>query len=132
LQGSRGFEESILCSSSQDLFYLPPGPIPDNPSELLASANLERAIQEMADLFDWIIFDSPPVLTVADTMRMASLCDGVLMVVLANKSPAKMVQKAIQMVGKSHLCGIVMNRVQKTPSSRYYYHYYAEDGHRVK
>jgi len=86
----------------------------------------------MVELFDWIIIDSPPVLTIADTMRMASLCDAVLLVVLANKSPANMVQKAIQMIGKSHICGIVMNRVQRTRSSRYYYHYYAEDGHRMK
>ena len=63
---------------------------------------------------------------------MATLCDSVLMVVLANKSPAKLVQKAIQMVGKSHICGTVLNRVPITGSSHYYYHYYAENGYRVK
>jgi capsular exopolysaccharide synthesis family protein len=132
LQGSHKLEDVFLCSSNDGFFYLPAGPTPGNPSELLASYNLERAIQEISALFDWIIIDSPPVLTIADSMRMATLCDSVLMVVLANKTPSKLIQKAIQMVGKSHICGTVLNRVPIAGSSHYYYHYYTENGYRVK
>jgi capsular exopolysaccharide synthesis family protein len=125
LQRTHALEESLLKASGMDLFFLPSGRVPDNPSELLASENLERIIQEASVLFDWIIVDSPPVLNIADSTRLAPLCDTVVLVVHANKTPAKLIQKTIQMVGKSAICGIVMNRAKIHSTSRYYYKYYS-------
>jgi Mrp family chromosome partitioning ATPase len=107
-----------------ELYYLPPGEIPQNPSELLASSNLEQVIRETADLFDWVIIDSPPVLNVADPAHLAPLCDTVLLIVRANKTPAKLIQKAIETIGRNHICGILMNRMNLKRTSRYYYKYY--------
>jgi protein-tyrosine kinase len=125
LKRTHTLEESLLKSSSINLFFLPAGKVPDNPSELLASENLDRIIHETSELFDWIIIDSPPVLNIADSTRLAPLCDTVILVVHANKTPAKFVQKSIQMMGKSAICGIVMNRMKIHPTSRYYYKYYS-------
>jgi len=86
---------------------------------------LEQAIQEMVEQFDWIIIDSPPILNIADPMRLAPLCDTVLMVVRASETPVKMIQKSVQILGKNLICGIVMNRMQTSTASRYYYHYYS-------
>ncbi len=132
LAGSMSLEEALLSSSTMDFFFLPAGPEAANPSELLASNNLERVIQQVNQLFDWVVVDSPPVLTLADPSRLAPLCDAVLMVVQANKTPSKLILKAVQMVGRDLVCGVVMNRVLNLQSSRYYRHYYKGDGLRKK
>jgi capsular exopolysaccharide synthesis family protein len=124
LQRTHKLKESLLKLSGMDLFYLPTGEIPQNPSELLSSDNLERIIKETVELFDWVIIDSPPVLNVADPAHLAPLCDEVLMVIHANKTPAKLIQKAIETIGKNHICGILMNRAHTSHTSRYYYKYY--------
>jgi capsular exopolysaccharide synthesis family protein len=128
LQGTKCLEETLLSSSSMDFFFLPAGEEPDNPSELLASANLDQTFKRMTELFDWIVVDSTPVLTLADPARLATLCDGVLMVVHANKTSAKMAQKAIQMIGKELVLGVILNRVKHMNPSRYYHHYYSDTG----
>jgi protein-tyrosine kinase len=125
LQHTGSLEEALLKSSGIDLFFLPSGKAPENPSELLASDNLERILQVSAELFDWVVIDSPPVLNIADSTRLAPLCDTVILVVHANQTPAKLVQKSIQMMGKDSICGIVMNRTKLHPTSRYYYKYYS-------
>jgi protein-tyrosine kinase len=130
LQHTGTLEEALLKSTSMDLFFLPSGKAPENPSELLASDNLDRILQVSAELFDWIVVDSPPVLNIADSTRLAPLCDTVILVVQANQTPAKLVQKSIQMMGKDSICGIVMNRTRIHPTSRYYYKYYSSKNER--
>jgi capsular exopolysaccharide synthesis family protein len=125
LQRTHKLQESLLKLSGMDLFYLPPGEIPQNPSELLASNNLERIIREAAELFDWVIIDSPPVISVADPAHLAVFCDTVLMVVHANKTPSKLIQKALETIGKNHICGILLNRTHPHVTSHYYYKYYS-------
>lgn len=132
LQKKQTWTESILRTANMGFFYLPAGQIPDNPSELLASNTLEIILHEMEEQFDWVIIDSPPILTVADPSRLAPLCNTVLFVVRANKTPAKLVEKSTQMIGKNLLCGIVLNRARNQSSSHYYYHYYSESGKRIK
>ncbi len=129
LRGDLSVDETMLRASSMDFFLLPAGEVPANPAELLASDNLERALLRMTELFDWIVFDSPPVLTVADASRLAPLCDTVVMVAQANKTSAKLIQKAIQQIGKEQICGVVMNRVRNLHSSTYYYGYYGGSRH---
>ncbi len=130
LQHTHKLDESLLKSSGMDLFLLPSGQIPDNPSELLSSERLDQIIRETAELFDWIVIDSPPILNIADSARLAPLCDAVVMVVHANKTPAKLIQKSIQMIGKGSICGVVLNRTKMHPTSHYYYKYYSSKSDR--
>lgn len=132
LQGTLKLQEALLRSSGLELFYLPAGQVPANPSELLASDSLEQIIANTAELFDWVIIDSPPVLNFSDSTRLASLCDSVVVVVAANGTPAKMVHKSLEMLGKNMVCGIVMNKLQNLRTTQYYYHYYSRDGKRIK
>jgi len=133
LQSTHKLSEVLLNSSSIGMSYLPAGQTPVNPSELLSSDSLDRLIRDMVGLFDWIIIDSPPVLSFADATRIASLCDTVLLVVGANSTPVKLVQKSIQMLGSNAITGIVLNRAQNLhPSRGYYYRYYSDAGQRIK
>jgi capsular exopolysaccharide synthesis family protein len=124
LQRTHTLKESLIKLSGVELFYLPPGEIPRNPSELLASNHLENLIREATPLFDWIIIDAPPVLNVADPAHLTPFCDAVLLVVRAEKTPAQLIQKAIEAIGKNRICGILFNRTRIHRKSRYYYKYY--------
>jgi polysaccharide biosynthesis transport protein len=124
LQRTHTLNEALIKLSGMEFFYLPPGEIPQNPSELLASSGLEHLLRETAQMFDWVIIDAPPVLNVADPAHLAPLCDTVLLVIRAERTPAKLIQKAIETVGKSRICGILMNRANIHRNTRYYYKYY--------
>jgi capsular exopolysaccharide synthesis family protein len=122
LQGGGIQEGALRRCSNLDFYFLPSGPVPENCSELLSSPNLEIVIKGLAGIFDWVVIDCPPVLALADAMQLSSLCDTVLLVVRANKTPSKLVLQAIQMIGRDRIGGVVMNRVRL--SSLPYYNYY--------
>lgn len=124
LQGQVSLEEAVLASTNQDLYFLPAGPVPPNPAELLSSHHVELALRSAAKFFDWVIIDSPPILPLADTSMLAPLCDTVLLVVRANATPAKLIKNAIQTIGRDKFCGVLLNRVNGLMSSTYYYYYH--------
>jgi capsular exopolysaccharide synthesis family protein len=127
LRGDKPLEESLYSSTELDFCFLPAGPIPRNPSELISSPLLESTLTRLAENFDWVVIDSPPVLGLADTPLLASHCDGVLLVVQADGTPSKLVLESIQRIGRDRICGVVMNRV-KSLSAQYYYRYYHSTG----
>ena len=91
-----------------------------NPAELLSSPNLENTLSNLAQWFDWVVVDSPPILGLADGCVLAALCDATVLVVQANKTPAKLVKDAIHRLGRDRICGVVINRYH-LHSSRYLY-----------
>lgn len=114
---------SILQRGAHDNFYLiPGGSAPPDPIELLGNGRLKGLLQRLAPLFDWIIVDSPPCVPLSDASMLSDLCDGVLMVVKAGKTPYDVAQKASALFRERHLLGVVMNHVQpQTAYSAYYY-----------
>lgn len=124
LRGESGTEYPLMKAAEGELYVLPSGPVPEDPSELLSSVYLERALKAFAHDFDWIVIDSPPVISMADATIMAPLCDAVLLVVRAEKTPSKMIKQTIQQIGQNRICGIVLNRARNLRQSRYYYEYY--------
>jgi tyrosine-protein kinase len=65
---------------------LPSGPLPPNPSELVASPRMRRLVDGLGELFDTVVLDTPPILPVADTLGLAKLVDGVIVVVRAQSA----------------------------------------------
>ncbi|MBN2062860.1 MAG: CpsD/CapB family tyrosine-protein kinase [Deltaproteobacteria bacterium] len=127
LQGNTGFFDSMLKSADSNFFFMPSGPLPQNPTELLGSDILEKTIKKATDTFDWVIIDSPPVLALSDATLLAPLCDTVLLVVRANSTPSKLIKETIEHIGREKICGIVFNRQkQKYPSTYYYKYYYGK------
>jgi len=94
-----------------------------NASELLSNGRLQKLLDRIAPLFDWVIIDSPPCLPVADASVLAGCVDGVLLVVRSNSTPSAMVQKARQELGKSNVIGVVLNAVDKSDAYGSYYAY---------
>jgi protein-tyrosine kinase len=98
-----------------------------NASELLSNGRLQKLLDRVAPLFDWVIVDSPPCLPVADASVLAGCLDGVLLVVRSKSTPSAMAQRACQELKKGNVMGVVLNAVEEIDSygahysSRYVY-----------
>jgi polysaccharide biosynthesis transport protein len=132
IMGEAGADEVIVQSKVPDLYLIPSGPIPPNPSELLGSSRMDEVIAELETRFDIILFDSPPIVAVTDAVVLSKKVDGVVLIVKAGKTTSDMVarvKKQLSDVG-SHILGSVLNDFNlKGEGYRYYYyyHYYRSD-----
>lgn len=116
--------------TTDSLSVLPAGPVPHNPSELLDSARMIEVIEDLKQRADLVIFDSPPVLSVADATILAAKMDGVLLVVdsgYTRRGTAKRAKEVLQGIG-ANLIGVVVNRAVVRAESDYYDYSYGPDG----
>lgn len=104
--------ELIVWPGIEKLTVISGGRIMNDSSELLASPRMQRLVEEMKHRYPerLIIFDLPPVLAGADALAFASLADFVLMVVLAERTSGKDVQKAVSLLPQEKVLGMVLNR----------------------
>ncbi|MGG0492169.1 CpsD/CapB family tyrosine-protein kinase [Priestia megaterium] len=116
--------QSVQETEVRDLYVLTSGPIPPNPSELLASHQMEELLKEMKQQFDMVIFDTPPILAVADAQILANQVDASILVVSSGKTEKEAALKAKEILvhAKSKLLGAVLNN-RKAESGNYYYYY---------
>lgn len=116
--------QAVQETEVRDLYVLTSGPIPPNPSELLASHQMEELLKEMKQQFDMVIFDTPPILAVADAQILANQVDASILVVSSGKTEKEAALKAKELLvhAKSKLLGAVLNN-RKADSGNYYYYY---------
>lgn len=116
--------EAIDHTEEKELFILTSGPIPPNPAELLSSKSMEQLVDEMKTNFDIVLFDTPPLLAVADPQIIANQCDGSILVVYSGKTETDQAVKAKDLLknAKSKLLGVVLNH-KKISQTNYYYYY---------
>lgn len=86
LIGRASFEDALQQWGRKQLFVLPSGRIPPNPSELLGSSAMGKVLETLTAHFDYIIIDSPPVLAVTDAAILSTRTGGALVVSAAGKS----------------------------------------------
>ncbi|MBX0313321.1 CpsD/CapB family tyrosine-protein kinase [Planococcus glaciei] len=105
---------SILPTLIDNLELLTSGPIPPNPAELLSSLSFQSMMKSLQELYELIIFDSPPMLSVTDGQILANKCDGVVLVINAGKTQKQKAQKAKEAIVASNgkLLGAVLNNFQ--------------------
>jgi capsular exopolysaccharide synthesis family protein len=106
-----------------DLDVLPSGPVPPNPSELLNSKAMEATLEELKGKYDYILFDTPPVLAVTDAQILANRCDGVVLVVTSGKTQNEGALKAKELLDNANakIIGTVLNGKEKADNTYYYY-----------
>lgn len=116
--------EAVKMCEVENLDLLTSGPIPPNPAELLSSRSMKQLLEDAYLIYDIIIFDSPPVLAVADAQILANVTEGSMLVVSSGKTEREMAMKAKEALeaAKSKLLGAVLNG-KKTSDSSYYYYY---------
>lgn len=118
--------ESIHETEVPNLYVLPSGPVPPNPSELLNSSKMDQLLKVLKEQFDIIILDVPPVNIVTDAQILASKVDGVILVVPQGIALKGAVLRARDLLKKvnANLIGAVLNRVTDAASGGYYGGYY--------
>lgn len=125
LTGSSRVEDSIQhVAELPNLDVLPSGPVPPFPTELLSSPTMQRLIARCAEQYTYVIIDSPPILSVTDSVIVARDADAVVLVVRHGKSNKHIVRRARDLLIRSGaaITGIVLNAVDV--SSPEYYGYY--------
>jgi capsular exopolysaccharide synthesis family protein len=121
LRGEADKYSMIQNGLEGNLCFIPGGSAASNPSELLLSDRMKKLLDLVTPVFDWIILDSPPALTVHDPSILADLCDGVLFVVKAGETAHQLAEKASSEFLKKNLLGVVLNRAEKDASYGGYY-----------
>lgn len=108
------------------LQVLTSGVLPPNPSELLGSQRMQQVMAELSELADMVIYDSPPVVIVADAAILAKQVAGVVMVVEVDRTRRDVVNQAIFNLrqAEANVYGVVLNQVSKKRHSYYYQGYY--------
>lgn len=104
-------------------FHLLPAGRPfENAESLLPSGLVGGLLERLSPDFDWILIDSPPVLPVTQVLALKTQADATLLVVRAGKTQREAVEEAIQILGRDHIVGIVLNGVEGF--DRAYSHFY--------
>lgn len=115
-------------------FVLPSGDIPPNPSELLGSSRMENILNQLREIFDYIIIDLPPVNLVSDAISISSLISGMIVVIREEYTEKKELERCFRQLKLSNvnILGCVMNET-KSKSGSYgkykkykYYKYYRQ------
>ena len=109
-----------------NLSILPAGPLPPNPSELLASNRMKELIASLEEKFDFIVWDTPPLFTVAESLVLCKMLNGTIFVTRAGKTTYEELGqglKALSDIG-ARCFGVVINGLDLRESNRYYHRYY--------
>ena len=122
--------EAASARSISNLTFIPAGKCDNSSSELVANHRIEKLVAALALHFDWILIDSPPVLTVSDAVDLAHASDAVLLVARAANTPFDVAQRAQAAFSNSRILGFVLNAVKNAPNSGsgHYYGAREEDG----
>jgi len=139
LLGKMSFSEIVKPTMVDNLSVVTSGPLPPNPSELLASEEMDEFIEQARSHFDVVLFDSPPVIAVTDAAILSTKVDGLILVVKAHQTQKTAIARAKNLLEnvKAHVVGCLLNsvNVERAYGSYYhyyYYHYYSYYGHDLK
>ncbi|HEX6280053.1 MAG TPA: polysaccharide biosynthesis tyrosine autokinase, partial [Pyrinomonadaceae bacterium] len=109
------------------------GPIPPNPAELVGSDQMTKLLKLFHIHFDHVVIDSPPITSFTDGVLIASIVDGVILVVHSGQSSRQVVRRARQLIQDvgAKIFGVVLNNVDLKSQENYYYYqsYYHREGY---
>ena len=110
----------------KNLDLMSAGPIPPNPSELLASQQFETIVSELSELYDYIIIDSPPVNVVSDVLVMSSSVTGVMFVTKYASTTYESIEAALKRIELADIkmLGFILNNIVKPHNGKYYSYKY--------
>lgn len=136
LTGNIDLSKIIKTTSLNALSIIPAGTIPPNPSELLSSKKINTLLEDLKGKFDRIIIDSPPVLSVPDTLLLGKIVDGIVLVIKGASTRLDAISGVKKKIldAKGKIIGVVVNNLNPEREDKYYYYhyYYGEEGGRGK
>lgn len=124
-------EDVVVTTAQPSLHFLPSGKLPSSSMGILNSTAMRAFITEAKSRYDFVMFDSPPIMGVSDASILASEVDMAILVIQYRKYPQQMTIRAKQMVEKvgGRMLGVVLNNINISQDSYYYYYsgYYYQD-----
>ena len=123
VKGTSAIDNRLVESGTENLYIMPSGPTPPNPSELLRSQRMQELVDQLEDSFDLVIFDMPPVVTVTDAQILAAYVDGTILVIRERSTKKQAVleaKKLLDMV-QAKIIGVIYNGKKQGEDSYYYY-----------
>lgn len=126
-QWENEYQNYIMPTKIPNLYVMPTGIYPPNPSELLANERFSSLVNKLRKEFNMIILDCPPLEGLNDTLVVSSVADTTILVAKFKSTPLKLLEKskkALETIG-AHIAGVVLNSVDYEPNT-YYYGYYKE------
>lgn len=126
----------IQYDEAANLHLLPSGPVPPNPAELIGSEQMASVFNLLQEEFTHVVVDSPPIASFTDGVLIASMVDGVILVVHSGKSSRQVVRRSRQLLQDvgAKVFGVVLNKVDLKSQDNYYYYqsYYHRSYYRTE
>jgi receptor protein-tyrosine kinase len=126
LTGQCTFAQALRRVEGMSLYLLPAGSPVKNPLELLNTRQAKALFEELPRLFNWAIFDTPPLLFSADANLLSTLADGTILVVKIGSTTFDNVTRAIQSLCENNVLGIVANGARASELYSKYTYYYSK------
>ncbi len=127
-------DDVIRQDEKSKLYLLTSGPIPPNPAELIGSEQMATLLRMLQARFTHVVIDSPPIASFTDGVLIASMVDGVILVVNAGKSSKQVIRRSRQLLNEigAKVFGVVLNNVNLSTQDNYYYYqsYYHRGNYR--
>jgi capsular exopolysaccharide synthesis family protein len=130
LVGQKALADVVQASSVPGLSLLTAGVLPPNPAELLGSPVMRDLLRTMGESYDMVILDTPPVMAASDSSVLASMVDGVVLVVRAGRTERSMAQQAVRQLTSvgARVLGAALNDPDRAVAAYggagYYYYAY--------
>jgi succinoglycan biosynthesis transport protein ExoP len=134
INGSLPLGKAVKPTATRNLYVLPCGPVPENPSEILISRTFLAILSKLKEKFDHILIDSPPVVPVSDGRIIGASADITILVLRAQKSSRKLSQHALSnlMSVGARVLGLAVNDVTRGAGYEGYGYYYRRNGKATK
>ncbi len=126
LAGQLPLDDIIQTLEAPRISFIPAGPTPPNPAELVGSQRMRDTLATLRERYDFVILDSPPVLPVTDAVLIAREADGVVMVVKGHDTPRELLRRARDQLAQANtrLLGSVVNNVDLGWGDLFFYNRY--------
>lgn len=133
-----GLNDELKCPSSANvsrfeitdrLSLITAGRPDPDPISGLTSERMRQIVQDAAAAYDWVIIDTPPVGLLPDANLLAAMVDVALLVIAAGRTPYRLVERAVNVLGRERILGAVLNRVEESTVAGGYYNYYGYYGY---
>ena len=128
LSGICGLEEAVYQTHLPNTYMIPAGHEAPNPLQLLDTRLMGELIEQLAEQFDVVLVDTPPVGVLADAVALAKFCDGALLVVGYCKGKQQEIGDAVENIKQTgcKVLGAVFNGVKFNSMSNRHYYYSSE------
>ncbi|MBN1981406.1 MAG: AAA family ATPase [Chitinivibrionales bacterium] len=123
--GKFTIDDILVTPGFENLFILPFGHTPMNPTELISSVKMNQLLEDVKENFDFILVDGPPILPVADSIILSQKVDGVILVYMVGKTPRNSLRLAKDRLAavQANILGLILNDVRPETNGTEYASY---------